>query len=78
MTNHKSSTITPAIRHEKRIPPPDSDNETLQTSNVTPLAHCHKIPVKNMVQKCLMEEDGMYDHILGEGAAQEVLNCIGM
>ena len=25
-----------------------------------------------------MEEDGKYDPILGEGSAQEVLNCIGV
>ena len=31
-----------------------------------------------MVQKSLTEEDGKYDRIMGEGAAQEVLDCIGM
>ena len=34
--------------------------------------------VKNMVQRRLTEEDGKYDHILGGGSAQEVLNCIGV
>ena len=34
--------------------------------------------VKNMVHKSLTEEDGKYDRIMGEGAAQEVLHCIGM
>ena len=31
-----------------------------------------------MVQKCLTEEDGKYDRILGESAVQEALNGIGM
>ena len=31
-----------------------------------------------MVQNCLTEENGKYACILGEGAAHEVIDCIGM
>ena len=34
--------------------------------------------VRNMVQNCLTEKDGKYVRILGEGAAQEVIDCIDM